>query len=200
LRQEVNLQTRASRSQLEQNSQALEKLGQALDQLREPAPDPLDAVRPLLKSLIEARDALALAHKQVAKSRVTPSLAPPPKVSFQLPHWTRWFDLEKHVRRAVAPLEVWASSRTDAEQGQALLESLVVGYTMSLQRLDRALEKSGLERIDCVGQPFDPDVMEVVEVVKDESRSASVVLEDVRPGYRYRGQLFRCAQARVARP
>jgi molecular chaperone GrpE len=104
------------------------------------------------------------------------------------------------MRGAVAPLQEWARARADAEQGQAILDSLVVGYTMSLQRLDRALEQHGLEPIACVGLPFDPEIMEVVEVVKDESRSGSAVIEDVRPGYRYRGQLFRCAQVRVARP
>jgi molecular chaperone GrpE len=200
LRQEVHLQTRASRSQMEQSAQALEKLGEALQQLRQPANDPLDAVRPLLKSLIEVRDALALAQKQVSKTRSLPSQSPPPEFSVQLPGWARWLGLEQAVRGAVAPLQEWARARADAEQGQTILDSLVVGYTMSLQRLDRALEQHGLERIACVGLPFDPEIMEAVEVVKDESRSSSAVIEDVRPGYRYRGQLFRCAQVRVTRP
>jgi molecular chaperone GrpE len=199
LRQEVNLQTRASRAQLEQNSQALEKLGQAVDKVGQRSVDPADAVRPLLKSLIDVRDALALAQKQIAKSREA-TLTPPPTVTLDLPAWAHWFRLEATVRRSIAPLEDWARAQADAERNRQLLESLVVGYTMSLQRLDRVLESHGLERIDCVGLPFDPETMEVVEVVKDESRTSSVVLEDVRPGYRFRGQLFRCAQVRVARP
>jgi molecular chaperone GrpE len=200
LRQEVHLQTRASRSQMEQNAQAIEKLGEALNQLRQPANDPVDTARPLLKSLIDVRDALALAQKQVSKSRALPLQAPPPEFAIQLPRWARWMGLEQAMRRAIAPLQEWARARADAEQGQAILDSLLVGYTMSLQRLDRALEQHGLERIACVGMPFDPEIMEAVEVVKDASRSNSAVIEDVRPGYRYRGQLFRCAQVRVARP
>lgn len=203
LRQEVNLQTRASRSQLEQNAQSLETLGKAVEHLRDaaaaaPEPDTAEIERPLLKSLVEARDALALAHAQVSKSRETS--APPPQVWLALPTWARWFGLESRVRVAIAPLESWAAARAVADDGKAFVEALVVGYSMSLQRLDRALERHGLERIACVGRPFDPEVMEVVEVVKDPSKGSSEVIEDVRPGYRHRGRLFRSAQVRVARP
>ncbi len=200
LRQEVNLQTRASRTQLEQNAQALATLGEAVEHLSDKPADPVEVLRPLLKTLIDIRDALALAQNQVNKTREPSAAAPPPKVPLKLPYWTRWFDLEKTIRRSIAPLEQWASSRVESQQTRSLLESLAVGYTMSLQRLDRALEQHGLERIACVGLPFDPEIMEVVEVVKDESRTGSIVLDDVRPGYLLRGQLFRCAQVRVARP
>lgn len=198
LRQEVNLQTRASRSQLEQNAQTLEKLSEAIEHLQEGevAEEPDDAVRPILKSLLDVRDALALAQKHVAKSRDT-AASPPPAVDLKLPAWARWLGIEAMVRSAVAPLEEWSRRQGD---GRALVESLVVGYTMSIQRLDRVLEQHGLERIACAGRPFDPETMEVVDVVMDASRSSSEVIEEVRPGYRYGGQPFRCAQVRVARP
>src|SRR5204862_1750046 len=128
--------------------------------LRQPANDPVDVVRPLLKSLIDVRDALALAQRQVSKTRMLPSQSPPPEFSCQLPRWARWMGLEQAVRGAVAPFQEWARARADAEQGQAILDSLVVGYTMSLQRLDRALEQHGLERIACIGLRFDPEIME----------------------------------------
>ncbi len=86
-----------------------------------------------------------------------------------------------------------------AERARRLLESLLAGYTMSLQRLDRALEQHELEPIDCAGQPFDPERMEVLEVVYDSGRPSGEVLEEVRRGYRWRGRVFRYAQVRVAK-
>src|SRR4051812_37885167 len=55
LRQEVNLQTRASRTQLEQSAQSLQQLAQAMELLEQGSPaDPPtsdeDRVRPLLKT------------------------------------------------------------------------------------------------------------------------------------------------------
>ena len=78
--------------------------------------------------------------------------------------------------------------------------SVVTGYTMGLQRIDRALEQHDLEPIICVGEPFDPEYMEVVEVVSDPERSGTEVLEEVRRGYLWHDRLFRYAQVRVARP
>ena len=83
---------------------------------------------------------------------------------------------------------------------QQVLDALLVGYRMSLQRLERALEQQGLEAISCVGRPFDPETMEVAEVVREEGRTSTEVLQEIRRGYRWRGRLFRYAQVRVARP
>jgi molecular chaperone GrpE len=71
---------------------------------------------------------------------------------------------------------------------------------MSLQRVERALQQSGLEVIDTAGLPFDPETMEVLEVVHEPGRTSTEVIEEVRRGYLWRGYVFRFAQVRVARP
>ena len=38
-----------------------------------------------------------------------------------------------------------------------VLDSVVTGYTMSVQRVERALRQLGLETIQTVGEPFDPE-------------------------------------------
>jgi molecular chaperone GrpE len=80
-----------------------------------------------------------------------------------------------------------------------LLDSVLTGYRMSLQRLERALEKSGLEPIPCVGQPFNPEQMEVVAAVADSGRPAGEVIEEVHRGYLWHGRVFRYAQVSVAK-
>ncbi len=83
---------------------------------------------------------------------------------------------------------------------EQLLTSVVTGYTMSVDRIDRALEKHGLMPIPAVGQPFDPEVMEVLDVVTEPGRTTTEVIEEVRRGYKINGQVFRFAQVRVAKP
>ena len=51
---------------------------------------------------------------------------------------------------------------------------------MSLRRVERVLPQFGLEAIECVGLPFDPEAMEAVEVVAGGVSGA--VVEEVRPG------------------
>jgi molecular chaperone GrpE len=173
LRHEVNLQTRASRTQLEQNAELLAELRQATQTDDDADAEP-ETSRPLLKALVEARDALGLARAQLERTLQ----APPPERS----KWSRWFGPAADDR----PREA--------------LEAVAAGYAMSLARLDRALEQHGFERIACAGQPFDPETMEAVEAVKEPGRSSSEVLAEIRPGYLLDGRLYRAAQVRVARP
>jgi molecular chaperone GrpE len=70
---------------------------------------------------------------------------------------------------------------------------------MSLQRIDRALRQHGLEPIPTVGDVYDPELMEAVEVVAGSGLAAGEVVQEVRRGYRWNGRVFRYAQVRVAR-
>ena len=88
LRQEVNLQTRASRGQMEQNATALERLEKALAHLDEDDDaETDDTVRPLLKALLDARDALALARNQLTRTLRTLNAPADAPSTF----WSRWF-------------------------------------------------------------------------------------------------------------
>ncbi len=204
LRHEVNLQTRATRAQQEQNAEALRLLGEALEALRRsPQPAQEEATRPLLKTLIDLYDALALAEREVRRVQeaVLPALEAmlaalsPPAEAPRRSIWARWFG-------AAPPAEDAERARQAREAGErvrAMLASLATGYTMSLQRLDRALRQHGLEPMAVVGAPFDPERMEVLEAVADSGRKAGEVLDEVRRGYLWNGRVFRYAQVRVAR-
>jgi molecular chaperone GrpE len=211
LRHEVNLQTKASRAQLEQNAQALDQLRQTLDALRRPppaAPATDDLLRPVLKTLIDMHDALTLGHREAKRLRDgLPDLASvalqPPPVEIRLPWWARWLGLQSKVDHALASLreaQTCTPQLDDSARLRQQVDAMLVGYEMSLQRLQRALEQNGLERIACRGQPFDPETMEVAEVLRDPARGGTEVIDEVRPGYRWRGKLLRYAQVRVARP
>jgi molecular chaperone GrpE len=244
LRHEVHLQTRAARAQQEQGAQALGELSDALELLREQAraaPAPLDgavdteeAIRPLLKTLVETYDALALAEREVKRvqelveaearepaaspapiSQPEPepvALAEPPAAPslgrlVGIDRLARWLhDVLSALARklaegrptpsvAVPPAPVPSTT----ERVRQLLGSVAAGYTMSLQRVERALRQHGLEPIDTVGQPFDPERMEVLEVVPDSGRPSGEVVGEVRRGYLRHGRVFRYAQVRVAR-
>jgi molecular chaperone GrpE len=239
LRHEIHLQTRATRTQQEQSAEALRQLSDALalvqqtqlsarlgeEQARE------EALRPLLKSLIDVYDALALAEREVRRVQdavlpvleqlaAAPESSPEPPASVPAPaapsFWTRLFESDtqrtvaRHqeiiaaLRKALAEERqrqqaAGPEGRQAAERARQMLTSVLTGYTMSVQRVERALRQQGLEPIPAVGQPFDPEQMEVLEAVTDSGRPSGEVLEEVRRGYLWRGRVFRYAQVRVAK-
>ena len=185
LRHEVNLQTRASRAAVEQTAETIKLLDR-------PKADPHESVRPLVKALIDVADALAVALRQVEKARAAAGelldVPPAPRPGFL----ARLFGAS-----VVASAE--RRPRAEAmEKLRPLLAGVADGYALSLRRVERVLPQFGLEPIGCEGRAFDPELMEVVEVVADAGRPAASVVEEVRRGYRWGGQPFRSAQVKVA--
>ena len=62
-------------------------------------------------------------------------------------------------------------------------------------QLMAALEKEGLERIDPLGKPFDPNESEAV--AHEPGDGDPVVSEVMRTGYRFKGKLLRPAMVKV---
>ena len=59
------------------------------------------------------------------------------------------------------------------------------------------LERSGLERIDALGKPFDPNEHEAV--AQEDGEGEPVVCDILRQGYRLKGRVLRPATVRVTR-
>jgi molecular chaperone GrpE len=218
LRHEVHLQTRAARAQQEQGAEALRQLGEGLTALQqaqlgarlgeEQARD--EALRPLLKALVDVYDALSLAEREVRRVQDTLLSPPAPAADGEpLPApvppslLARLFGLDRTLKQQQETITTLhrrlSEAAPAAERVRAMLAALLTGYTMSLQRVERTLRQHGLEPIPAVGQPFDPERMEVLEVVSDGDRPSGEVVGEVRRGYLWRGRVFRYAQVRVAK-
>lgn len=109
------------------------------------------------------------------------------------------------------------TQRAQAELARELLESLddltrvselssaehdaaaiLEGVELVETKLRRALESFGLERIDAVGEPFDPEVHEaLITVPTDDADEDNRVGQQVSPGYLFKGALLRPALVEV---
>jgi len=236
LRHEVNLQTKAARAGLEQNSTTLQQLTEVVNRLDEPAieeeeeegdadeqttaPDP--ALKPLMKAVVDIYDSLALAMRQVEKQKESISaglgvvqesanLMPPPAagVAPRAGFWQRLFGADAatttlaladwHRETTQALKEREQKTREACHLLQRSFDSLLTGYAMSLNRIEHVLPQLGLEAMICAGERFDPEFMEVVEVVTGGELPPGEVVDEVRRGYLWNGTIFRYAQVRVAR-
>ncbi len=237
LRHEINLQTKAARSALEQNGTAVDRLGEALTALRSKPSDD-SVVKPLLKAVVDVYDNLAIAVRQAERQRAaidapldeltsaTEIPAPPDIPATLVPSvaerprgfWARLFGggsppVNSEFATAIGQ-QMMADWRdevikdADARRGRideaaqlvrSSLDGLIAGYRMSLNRIDRAISQFELEPIPALGERFDPELMEVIEVAGETGRPAGEVVEELRRGYRWRGSVFRFAQVKVAR-
>lgn len=80
---------------------------------------------------------------------------------------------------------------------QATADSLVAGVQMVSHQFEEVLKRHGCQRITTVGETFDPNIHEALQMVPSDSPAGAVV-QEVRSGYRLHDRLIRPAQVIVA--
>ncbi|MEW6458085.1 MAG: nucleotide exchange factor GrpE [Bacillota bacterium] len=79
------------------------------------------------------------------------------------------------------------------------LDDFLAGVRMIYRQLDEILAEQGLERVPGVGEEFDPRMHEAVDRVETTEVPENTVLEELRPGYYFKGKLMRPAMVKVAK-
>lgn len=78
--------------------------------------------------------------------------------------------------------------------------ALLEGVWMVRQQLDGVLRGYGVERIEALGQRFDPAIHEAIGMVSvDEPQHHGAVVHQAEPGYRMAGRLLRPAKVSVGK-
>jgi molecular chaperone GrpE len=77
-------------------------------------------------------------------------------------------------------------------------EAWLKGVELSVRKLEEALKAHGLESIDAVGKPFDPNVHEAIGHEESSEHPEDTVVKVLRRGYRVRGRVLRPALVKVA--
>ena len=115
-------------------------------------------------------------------------------------------DLEKSRRFALERvmkdlLEVRDSMERglDVPADAATVESLREGQALTHRMLAKVMQDHGLEVIDPVGQPFDPELHEAMTVLPAADVEENTVLEVLQKGFRLHDRLIRPARVVVSR-
>ena len=87
----------------------------------------------------------------------------------------------------------------DQRQGDGLLQTLLGGVEAVERGLMKELESHNIERIDPVGEPFDPNFHEAMYEVPDSEFPNGTVAQVIQPGYRLHDRLLRPARVGVAK-
>ena len=77
-------------------------------------------------------------------------------------------------------------------------ENLRQGIELVVKQINDIFTKFGVETIETVGKPFDPEVHEAVSSVQDDSLGEKIVKEEFRKGYKIGAKVIRHAMVVVA--
>jgi len=108
------------------------------------------------------------------------------------------------MRERLARARDEARKRLDSFRGlfarlgsRPVVEALLRGNEIALERLDETLRRHGVHEIAAEGQPFDPNTMRAVEIETRHGMAPGVVTEVVRRGYRSADRILRYAEVKI---
>lgn len=78
--------------------------------------------------------------------------------------------------------------------------NVVSGLHMVVQQFDSALQSLGIEKLETVGERFDPAWHEAIAAEESPDVTEETVIEELQPGYRLHDRLLRPARVRIAHP
>jgi molecular chaperone GrpE len=202
MRHESKLQTKSSRGLEESVQSARQGLDDAIrhfrsvqsreDEAAERGALPfVEAMASLDEAMWRAERAFGSTHRQMTDTvpqRVRQILA---EELQPLPWWRKRLMGAWPTRVELRCAEIVA--RLNAEEFDRLLD----GFRLIQERVRLELRRHGLKRIAVVGQRVDPTCMTVVAIAEDIQAAPETVVEELRPGYRWREKVIRFAEVRA---
>ena len=79
------------------------------------------------------------------------------------------------------------------------VKPIVEGVELTQKSLIDALQKHGVETIDPIGEPFDPQIAQAMSMVENPEVEPNTVIAVMQKGYQLNGRLVRPAMVMVSK-
>jgi molecular chaperone GrpE len=77
-------------------------------------------------------------------------------------------------------------------------DALIKGLDMTYRQLDQLLVQEGLQPIEAIGQPFNPEFHQAIMQVESEEHGEGIILEELQKGYILKDKVVRPAMVKVS--
>ena len=77
-------------------------------------------------------------------------------------------------------------------------DGLLEGVKMVAQQISTVLENKGCKKIEAVGQPFDPNLHQAVQMQPSDEYESNTVMQELRTGFQLHDRVIRPSQVFVS--
>jgi molecular chaperone GrpE len=86
-----------------------------------------------------------------------------------------------------------------ATQANKDFDSLAKGVDMINRQLDQVLTNEGLQRMETIGQPFNPELHQAIMQVESDEYEEGIIVEELQSGYMLKDRVIRPAMVKVSK-
>jgi molecular chaperone GrpE len=106
--------------------------------------------------------------------------------------------LEEFLRSLLRVMDNFERAMQAAEESQSF-DKLMEGVQLTYRQLQSLLREAGVQPIEAVGKPFDPNFHEAVQRVESPEHPDETVLEEVERGYMIQSRVLRPSRVKVVK-
>jgi len=107
------------------------------------------------------------------------------------------FANENLISELLPVLDGYGRAMQAAEKSGAS-EEMIKGLALIRKQLEDALKKHGIEEIEALGKPYDPNVHEAI-MQKEDGGPEGIILEEAQKGYTLHGRVIRPSMVIVSK-
>ncbi|KXG44998.1 molecular chaperone GrpE [Tepidibacillus decaturensis] len=85
----------------------------------------------------------------------------------------------------------------DSSKDSQNLDLFLQGVEMVYRQIEQVLTQEGLEKIEAVGQPFNPEIHQAVMQVETDEFDSGIVVEELQKGYKLKEKVIRPSMVKV---
>ncbi|MBQ8844999.1 MAG: nucleotide exchange factor GrpE [Clostridia bacterium] len=103
------------------------------------------------------------------------------------------------VEGQISVIEAFLPSLDTFKEAKKIIkdEKVLEGVVMIENKIIRILEELGVEKIDSIGQIYDPNLHNVIAVMKNEEKENDIILDEFQAGYKFNGKVIRYSKVIV---
>ena len=106
--------------------------------------------------------------------------------------------LEEFLRSLLRVMDNFERALQAAEESHSF-EKLLQGVQLTYRQMQSLLREAGVQPIEAVGKPFDPNFHEAVQRVESPEHPDETVLEEVERGYMIQSRVLRPSRVKVVK-
>jgi molecular chaperone GrpE len=111
----------------------------------------------------------------------------------------RKFALEQFTRDLLPVVDTLERALEAASSGEEVSKPIAEGVELTLKSFLDAMGRFNIEKVDPVGEPFDPNMHQAMSMVENDQVEPNSVIAVVQKGYTLNGRLVRPAMVMVSK-
>lgn len=88
-------------------------------------------------------------------------------------------------------------NRAEKESQKIENNEIINGLLIIKKQIESFLSEEGVEEINAMGEEFDPQFHEAVEVISDSNRESGIIVEEIEKGYMLQEEVIRASKVKV---